>query len=127
MSSLFSRLFGAILPKSDDQKYAEAYRRAIQEEAKVGGKLFGPVPAGHRREFFCLDKNTWVWHEEWEEGGETRTITTRYDVTPNGIFKAQDNQPYQPISDEEKQNLILAAEQYQKQVNEALEPILRRS
>ncbi len=127
MSSVFHKLFGAILPKSEDQKYAEAYRRAIQEEAKLGGKLFGPTPKGHRREFFCLDRRTWVWHEEWEENGRTNTVTTRYDVTPTGIYKAQDNQPYQPISDEEKKNLIHAAEEYQKQVNEALEPILKRS
>ena len=69
---------------------AEAYRRAIREEAKVGGKVFGPVPEGVRREFFCLDERTWVWHEEWtDENGKPQIRTTRYDVRPHGIFKAQ--------------------------------------
>lgn len=62
--SVLQKLFSTIIPKSKDQVEAEAYREAIQEEAKVGAKVFGPVPAGVRREFFCLDERTWVWHEE---------------------------------------------------------------
>jgi hypothetical protein len=51
--------------QSQAQKQADEYRKLIRREAKIGGTIFGPVPAGHRREFFCLDEHSWVWHEEW--------------------------------------------------------------
>lgn len=124
MASIISKIFGAILPKSVEQTHAEAYREAIREEAKVGGKVFGPVPAGGRREFFCLDEHTWVWHEEWLEHGETRSITTRYDVTPNGIFKAQDDQPYRKLEREEAERLVQAVKQYNKLIDAELAPLL---
>lgn len=122
---IFSKIFNTILPKSQDQKRAEAYRRAIREEAKVGGKVFGEVPGGRRREFFCLDEFTWVWHEEWDDSsGKHQVRTTRYDIRPNGVYKAQDGQPYQPIGREEAKHLIVAAEKYQSLINEELAPFL---
>ena len=99
--TIIGKIFGSILPKNTEQVRAEAYREAIREEAKMGAKVFGPVPPNVRREFFCLDEHTWVWHEEWTENGATKSVTTRYDVTPNGIFKAQDDQPYRRLEREE--------------------------
>ena len=40
-------------------------RELITLESEIGSQLFGPIPEGHRREFFCLDEKTWIWHEEW--------------------------------------------------------------
>ena len=125
--SVIGKLFGAILPKNADQVRAEAYREAIREEAKMGAKVFGPIPEGGRREFFCLDERTWVWHEEWEEHGLPRSITTRYDVTPNGIFKAQDGQPYRKLEQEEAARLLQAVQQYNKLIDDELAPILAAS
>lgn len=125
--SVLAKIFGAVLPKSAAQVKAEAYRRAIQEEAKVGGKLFGPVPEGRNREFFCLDERTWVWHEEWtDDNGEQRSVTTRYDLTPKGIFKAQDGRPYTKITPDEAERLELAAKQYNQAIDAELAPILNR-
>ncbi|HET9174662.1 MAG TPA: hypothetical protein VFN56_05310 [Candidatus Saccharimonadales bacterium] len=109
------------LPKlfqtNDDQKRADHYRQLIREEAKIGSQLFGPVPAGHRREFFCLDEHTWIWHEEWrDEQDQFQALTTRYDVRPNGILKAQGSQPYQPLSAEEAANLYEAVQLYEARV-----------
>ena len=42
-------------------------RDLIRMESKIGATVFGPVPANHRREFFCLDEHTWVWYEEYFE------------------------------------------------------------
>ena len=39
-------------------------RQLIELESEIGRELFGPIPAGHQRDFFCLDAHTWVWHEE---------------------------------------------------------------
>lgn len=112
-----------ILPKfahvKENERRARAYGDMIRQEAKIGGELFGPVPAGHRREFFCLDKYTWIWHEEWtDENRQRRIVTTRYDVRANAVLKAQDRQPYQPVPFAEAVNLYQAVELYEKRVDE---------
>jgi hypothetical protein len=71
------------------------------------------VPAGVRREFFCLDRHTWVWHEEWvDQTGQHRAVTTRYDVRPNGILKSQGPHSYQRLTETEERNFRTAAELY---------------
>ena len=64
-------------------------RQLIEKESVIGRELFGPIPHGHRREFFCLDEHTWVWHEEWkdEQTGKPRSFTTRYEIHDNGVSK----------------------------------------
>lgn len=106
---------------NQDDSRAEEYRKLIRMEAAVGGQLFGPVHPGGRREFFCLDENTWVWHEEWvDEKGLRHAVTTRYDVRANGILKAQDKRPYQYIGYDEAERLYQAVSMYNKQIDEAL-------
>lgn len=88
-------------------------RELIELEAEIGGQLFGPVPAGHRREFFCLDAHTWIWHEEWvDENGQRQVTSTRYEVHDNGILKAQNGTVYKFIEGEELNNLALSMELY---------------
>lgn len=123
--SAFTHVFKLIMPKSAEQEQAEAYRQAIREEAKVGGRVFGSIPEGVRREFFCLDERTWVWHEEWrDEKGKPHVRTTRYDVRPHGIFKAQNGRAYQPVGRQEARNLIVAAKKYNEMIDDELEPLL---
>lgn len=110
-----------LLQQKAEQRRADAYRALIHHEAKIGGQLFGPVPAGHRREFFCLDEYTWVWHEEWTDtAGHAQSVTTRYDVQPHGVFKAQGNQHYQPLNDEEGYNFYRAVRLYEQRVGSEL-------
>lgn len=112
--------------QTDEMDQEEKFRRnVIRHEAKVGGELFGPVPKGVRREFFCLDEHTWIWHEEWTENGQNKSKTTRYSVRPNGIVKAQDGHSYHLVKGEEAQRLLEAARAYQKRVErEVYKPIL---
>jgi len=106
-----------------DERDAREYRELLRKAAKIGGQLFGPVPEGVRREFFCLNKHTWVWHEEWtDEKGEKHVVTTRYDLRPNGILKAQDGQPYRFIEKEEARRLYKAARMYAYMVHTELAP-----
>ena len=92
-------------------------RELIELEAEIGGTLFGPIPAGHRREFFCLDEHTWVWHEEWIDENKQRQITsTRYEIHDNGILKAQDGKVYKFIEGAELRNLVLAIRLYYEAV-----------
>lgn len=113
------------LKKNLDQRHqdreAELYRSLIRREAKIGGELFGPVPAGVRREFFCLDERTWVWHEEWvDQTGKRHVRTTRYDIRPNGILKAQDGKNYQPVGDDEALRLRDAVRMYNQRIRSEL-------
>jgi hypothetical protein len=92
----------------------------LRREAKIGGRLFGPPPAGGRREFFCLDEHTWVWYEEWLDGSGQRHIkTTRYDVRPTGVLKSQ-NGYYQRLEREEAERLLAAARLYRDKVRAEL-------
>lgn len=96
-------------------------RELIELEAEIGGKLFGPIPAGHKREFFCLDDQTWIWHEEWVNHDKQRQVTsTRYEIHDNGILKAQDGKVYKFIEGEELRNLVVAIRLYYEAVSRGI-------
>lgn len=117
---MIKKMFRGVLIQRESQRRAELHRNLIRHEAKIGGQLFGPVPKGGRREFFCLDKHTWVWHEEWIDGnGQHQTRATRYDIRPNGILKAQNGQ-YQALKPEEAKKLYQAAGLYLNRVKSEL-------
>jgi hypothetical protein len=99
---------------------------AMRREAEFGGKIFGPVPAGHQRQFFCLDKHTWIWHESWvDKKGRRQSVTTRYDVRPNGIIKLQNGKVYQRLSRDELANFYRAARRYRDHVNAEYQQLLQ--
>lgn len=102
--------------KAADRR-AQFQKALIHFEAKIGGQLFGQVPVGHRREFFCLDSHTWVWHEEWiDQAGQRRVVTTRYDVRPQGVLKSQGHASYQQLSPEELAHFRQAVKLYGQRV-----------
>lgn len=114
---MIRKLFSSVTTQRQADRKAELYRNLIRHEARIGGSLFGPVPAGRRREFFCLDEHTWVWHEEWTDAnGQTQVQTTRYDIRPGSILKSQQGK-YQKLSRPEALRLLDAARQYQARVN----------
>lgn len=114
---MLDKLVGVVLGDRAAQRKADLYRNLIRHEAKIGGEVFGPVPRGHRREFFCLDDHTWVWHEEWRDTyGQPHVRTTRYDMRPDGILKAQ-NGHYQRVGAGEASRLGKAIDLYLDRVN----------
>ncbi len=93
-------------------------RELLKREAKIGGQVFGPIQAGNRREFFCLDDHTWVWYEEWvNENGQRQAVTTRYEITKRGILKAQDGTQYQFVQTHEADRLMNAIRSYYQLVS----------
>lgn len=96
---------------------AMSERELIQLESEIGREMFGPIPAGHRREFFNLDKNTWIWFEEsTNDDGTVHSNTTRYEVQGNRILKAQDGAQYSYLEGQELQNLALSVQIYYEKV-----------
>lgn len=93
-------------------------RQLIKLESEIGRTLFGEIPKGHTREFFCLDAETWVWYEEWtSETGQPKNHTIRYEVHPNGILKVLDGGAnYSFISGQELENLSVATQTYKERV-----------
>ncbi len=99
--------------KSEVKLRTDLHRAMLRREADLGGRLFGEIEDGRRREFFCLDAYTWVWHEEWkDENGHQHIQTTRYDVRLDGIYKSQEGIGYKKISAVEAKNMKRAVELY---------------
>jgi len=91
-------------------------------ESEIGATIFGEKPAYvARREFFNLDKDTWIWYEEVADGkGGRQELTTRYEVQPKGILKIQPNYRYSYLEGDELQNFVLATKEYYERVSRQL-------
>ena len=91
------------------------YDDLVNLESKWGGMLFGPVPAGRRREFFKDKDNVWIWYESWMgQTGDMQEMTIRYEVRPSGVFKRAQGQKYKKLSGAELDNFRTAAKNYLK-------------
>ncbi|MDQ3158893.1 MAG: hypothetical protein M3P98_02030 [bacterium] len=116
---MIKRLLRSINNNVQQDSISKLKRKLMLHEAQVGGKLFGPIPEGHTREFFCLDSRTWVWHEEWkDQNGRQQIMTTRYDVRPDGVLKSQNGNHYKQLDVIEVKRLIEAANLYKEAVDQ---------
>lgn len=90
-----------------------SYNDLINAESNLGRTLFGPIPAGHQREFFTSKKNVWIWHESWTDRlGVSQEMTIRYEVRPDGVFKKPLGGSYAKLEGEELNNFRKAANLY---------------
>ena len=108
----------SIKAQKQEQRRLTLQRSLMHYEGRIGGELFGAIPDGNRREFFCLDRHTWVWHEEWTDTqtGKRHVVTTRYDVRPNGVLKSQGGNSYQKITGAEARNFYRAVDLYEQRI-----------
>jgi hypothetical protein len=98
-------------------KQEELNSKFLNKESVVGSKIFGPKPHDGRREFFCLDEFTWVWHEEWyDKYTEKQVQTTRYDVRTNGIYKSVNGGHVSALTPDETKSFQDAVKEYVKRV-----------
>lgn len=90
----------------------------INAESRLGSTIFGPVPAGHRREFFHDQENIWIWHEDWSDitpdDGQTHShqLTVRYEVRTSGVYKKVSAGSYFKLEGEELENFRRATHAY---------------
>ncbi len=95
---------------------ADIERDLIQSESKIGREIFGTTPRDIRREFFCLDESTWIWHEE-----KNGTVSvTRYIIKPTEIIKSVDGGNYHRLSLVEAERFCKAVQIYSNRVNQEL-------
>lgn len=110
------------LRKKDRPLKKMTERQLIQLESEIGVTIFGKMSPGvTRREFFNLDKDTWIWHEEVVSAdGKKQELTTRYEIQPKGILKIQPNYHYSYLEGEELRNFVLAVKEYYERVSRQL-------
>lgn len=102
-----------------------AYKRALLErqlmrqESKIGSQLFGAVPAGRSREFFCLDGRTWVWSESWYDiqTKQHQSVQVQYEFQDRGVLKLINKVPHGYIGGDELKHLVDAIEIYHNRVS----------
>ncbi|HMT18986.1 MAG TPA: hypothetical protein PKD20_02755 [Candidatus Saccharibacteria bacterium] len=117
---IFTQFFKNTNPQ--DRRHA-IQQDMIRREIALNRDIFGPVPQGTRREFFCLDRHTWVWYEEWTDSeGVRQNVTTRYVIRPKEILKAQNGGAYHRLTIDEAQNFVEATKTYYSRVKTHLYP-----
>ena len=120
MSSLLKRFIGLFtgdvtsVPKSSKVLTRKDF---LELQAEQGRGLFGLPEKGCQREFFSLDRHTWIWYEEWiDENKQKRNRTTRYEIHDNGIMKVQDGSQYQFLEEQELRHFAMAVRLYYERV-----------
>jgi hypothetical protein len=112
--NIFTRFFTQYLDKTVSVEDIE--RDLIRRESEIGRNIFGKIPKGTKRDFFCLDENTWIWHEETD--GVTKV--TRYMIKPTEIIKSVNGGHYERISAVEAENFYNATKLYAQRVENSL-------
>lgn len=93
----------------------------INAESRLGSQIFGPIPAGHRREFFHDQRNIWIWYEGWvDEYNHFQQLTVRYEVRPTGVYKKIAAGQYVRLNPPEQENFRHAAHVYLQLVKQQL-------
>lgn len=105
------------VPKAKRTHKRLSERQLLQLESDIGRELFGLLPKGHQREFFCLDEKTYIWYESYKDSdGKDTEITTRYEIQGDRILKAQPGARYSYIEGQELENLLKAIGMYYERV-----------
>ena len=90
-----------------------SYDDLVNAESAIGRTLFGPIPAGHQREFFESKKNVWIWYEGWTNtDGVVRGTTICYEVRPAGVYKKIAGSKYEKLEGKELDNFVGAVRKY---------------
>lgn len=97
------------------------YEDLINAESELGRTIFGPIPAGHQREFFMTRSNVWIWHESYlDQRGVMQEMTIRYEIRPTGVYKRAGKQDYRKIEGDELMNFRKATRSYLELVKSKL-------
>lgn len=122
--NIFTQFFKT--KKDTAEQKRELLHDLMKRESELARGIFGQVPKGGSREFFCLNSRTWIWYEEWiNEQGVHKSVTTRYVIRPNEIVKSQNGGAYHRLTILEAKNFHNAMKAYQQRVEQGLYSQLR--
>ncbi len=113
--NIFTQFFSKAA-KNPELYAQEINRDLMRRESAIGRQLFGPIPKGVSREFFRLDKNIWVWDEQWTDSGVRKSKNTKYMIKPTEILKSVNGSGYERLSLAEAKNFERAVHSYVKRV-----------
>lgn len=118
MQSNFLKKPTPVLPQLSSQRKKAKLRDLIRRESQIGGTVFGVVPKGHVRDFFCLDERTWVWTEQWFDTTEKteKMMQVQYEFQSRGVLKTVDGVAVGFVKANELARLLEAIYTYQQQV-----------
>lgn len=107
-----------VLPQFAAQKKRAKIRELIRRESKIGATVFGVIPKGHQRDFFCLDARTWVWIEQWfdHEAKTEKSMHVQYEFQPRGVLKTVDGIAVGFVQAAELAHLLEAIYTYERRV-----------
>ena len=109
---LFNSVFRQTI-ETDEERRQEILQDLLRLEIEKTQGIFGQLPEGTKRDFFCLDRDTWIWYEEWTDSkGRRRQMTIRYMVRATEILKSLNGGPYQRLTLDEVRNFKRAVEAY---------------
>ncbi len=104
----------ALKPKN---KRRDISRELLDLESSLGATIFGTIPHNVRREFFALDHDSWIWHEEWTDSRRKKhQNTTRYEVKNNTVIKVQVGPHYFELKGQELDNFYKAVTVYHQNI-----------
>lgn len=112
--NIFTRFFTSYFSKPDSAEEIE--RELIRREAEIGRTVFGAVPRGVKREFFCLESDTWIW-QETVDGVMTNT---KYKIKKKEIIKSVNGSQYERVSLKEAERFAQATKTYSERVQREL-------
>jgi hypothetical protein len=111
-----------VLPQFTAQKKRAKLRELMRRESQIGATLFGPIPSGHQRDFFCLDARTWVWIEQWydHEAKSAKMMQVQYEFQTRGVLKSVDGVAVGFVQADELARLLKAIYTYQQKVHQEI-------
>jgi len=122
-------IFPNTLVSNSFKKRLSLERQIIRFESDLNKDIFGPIPKGHKRDFFCLEQNTWIWHEQFKsKDNQKHSIMTKYILRNNGkIIKSHNGSAYKLVQKKESINLLNAIILYTNRVQPEYNKLLQSS
>ena len=95
-------------------------RDLLTMESQIGAQIFGPVPDGHARQFFCLDESTWIWSDSYTDDGGRHETLIRYEIHETAVLKVLGNTSYGFLGGDELRRFVTAVQMYYERVSRDL-------
>ncbi len=117
--SIFTDFFKSneLIEKTASDYVPDALRELIAREVAATQGMFGELSGDVKRDFFCLDDDTWIWYEEWaDEKGRKHHMTTRYRIESSRLVKSVNGESASAVSPQEARSLKAAMRAYVKLV-----------